>query len=77
MERLSAVDTLRSNGGGRIKLSESWKWEVSSPGSVSLPASSKESKTPQIKKGGVPFNEGEKYMTIELINQYQSQGKLS
>lgn len=27
------------------------KWEVSSPGSVSLPASSKESKTPQIKEG--------------------------
>lgn len=53
MERLSAVDTLGSNGGGRKNLSEyeSWKWEVSSPGSVSLPASSKESKTPQIKEG--------------------------
>lgn len=28
-------------------------------------------------KGGALFNSGKEYMTIELINQYQSQGKLS
>lgn len=44
---------------------------------MSISKADSERKQDSSDKGGVPFNSGEEYMTIELINQYQSQGKLS